>query len=179
MNRWASWLGAWLGRANGSPQRDAAFFLPALKPPLQWADPSPPSFCALQALLVLAVLAVLPLGLRVLELATHCAGPVLEALQRYKQLQELRITGSGTGIEWGCRAAWSVLPKLVQLRMDCWEEPQRNGDYVLDAEIVDVPTGAYIALAAASRLRRLELLSLWREDLPALCQALPVLVELK
>ena len=55
---------------------------------------------AVQPLLVLSVLAVLPGGLHALELGVPCAGPVLEVLTRFRHLQELLITGNGGDITW-------------------------------------------------------------------------------
>ena len=129
---------------------------------------------------MVGVLAVLPRGVRILELATHCAGPVLEVLQRFRQLQRLRITDSGAGITWGCRGAARVLPKLVQLRLDGRQRPQWCDDgSVHRAEVDTVPSDALIALAAATRLHSLALCLRWDDGVPALCFALPALLELR
>ena len=47
--------------------------------------------CALQPDLVLALMAVLPPGLGILELDTSCCGPVLAAAARFKHLRDLRM----------------------------------------------------------------------------------------
>jgi hypothetical protein len=42
---------------------------------------------------------------------------VLEALKRFRQIQELRL-GSSADIDWGCPGAAGLVSKLVQLRLD-------------------------------------------------------------
>ena len=139
-----------------------------------------PSLLALQPALVPCVLLALPRGVRILELAAHCAGPVLEALQPLTRLQELRISGSGAGIIWTRRGAAvpAVLPKLVQLRLDYRGRPSYRYNYSCSAP---VPSPRHIgdALVAATRLRSLGLCASWGDGVPALCFALPALLELR
>ena len=72
---------------------------------------------AVQPLLQLSVLAVLPQAVRILtlELDSACPGPVLDVLERLTSLQDLFITGNGASITWGRRGTAEVLAKLVQL----------------------------------------------------------------
>jgi hypothetical protein len=138
-------------------------------------------FYALQPALVVAVLAVLPLGVCVLELAAHCAGPVLEALQRLS-LKELHLSGNGAGITWGRPrvATCSVLPNLMQLRLDHRQRPHFEIDGTEQtSEVHSVPDGIAVTLGAATRLRTLALRLKWSDGVPAMCSALPSLLELR
>ena len=128
------------------------------------------------------MLAVLPAGLQVLELAVPCAGPVLEVLTRFRHLQELRITGNGSDVTWETPGTAGVLSKLSQLHLDnrtravCME--YRDGDtqggevYALHEDIAGM-------LAPAARLHSLALRVRWDDDAAALCSALPALVNLR
>ena len=133
---------------------------------------------------MLSVLAVLPRGVRSLELDTPCVGPVLAVLQRFSSLQELRISGNGAGIAWGCRSAAAVLPKLVQLRLDYrqpfeWEGLHASMYSPQNAEVSALPLGMIGVLAPATCLETLALRLRWSDGVPALCSALPALRELR
>jgi hypothetical protein len=137
-----------------------------------------------QPSLVLSVLAVLPPSARTLELGASCAGPVLEALQRFSRLQELRITGSGAGIAWDSRRAPAVLPKPAQLRLDYrqpfeWEGLQDSMYNPQNALVSALPAGMIGMLAPATRLHTLALCLKWSDGVPALCSALSTLLELR
>ena len=128
-----------------------------------------------------SVLLALPRDVCILELNTACAGPVLEALKRFRQLQEFRI-GNGADIDWGCPGAAGLMSKLVQLRLDCRQRPEWDGErnVVGGCDIHTLPSGIANALAAgASRLRGLALSIQWSPSVPVLCTALPALVDLK
>jgi hypothetical protein len=126
--------------------------------------------------LVPSVLLALPPSVRVLELNTPCAGPALEALLCVR-LQELRITGSGAGIAWGGRGAAHVLPKLVQLRLDRAKRSRDDGHG--DIFVEALPDGIASPLAAATNLHSLEIHAIWSGGVPALCKALPALMNLR
>ena len=142
---------------------------------------SSPALPALQPTLVPSVLLALPRGVRIVELAAHCAGPVLEALQSFNHLQELRVGGSGARIIWSRpgAAASVVLPKLVQLRMDYRQRPTFGQNYVVSAQVLPLPRHIADTLAAATRLRSLTLCARWGDGVPALCFGLPALLELR
>jgi hypothetical protein len=129
-----------------------------------------------------SVLLALPRGVRILELAAHCAGPVREALESFRHLQELRISGSGARSIWtrpGAAAVSVVLPKLVQLRMDYRQRPTFGQNYVVSAQVLPLPRHIADTLAAATRLRSLTLCARWGDGVPALCFGLPALLELR
>jgi hypothetical protein len=133
---------------------------------------------------VLSVLAVLPRGVRSLELDTPCVGPVLAVLQRFSSLRELRITGNGAGIAWGSRGAARVLSKLVHLCLDYrqpfeFEGLQDSSYNPQNAEVSALPLGMIGVLAPATRLEILALRLRWSDGVPALCSALPALIELR
>lgn len=151
---------------------------PALGPLL--CSPSH-ALLASQPLLVPNVLLAVPWGVRILELAAHCAGPVLEALEGFSHLQELRITGSGAGITWTRRGAAvpGALPKLVQLRLDYRQRPEYGCNGVAFALVLSPSRHIGDTLVAATRLRSLALCTSWSDGVSALCLALPALLELR
>ena len=129
-----------------------------------------------------SVLLALPPGVRILELNSNCAGPVLEALKRFGDgLQELRITGNGAELDWGCRGAGGLLSKLVQLRLDFRQRPEWDGfNGVEVAEVLTLRRGiADTLVAGASRMHSLALSVVWDANVPVLCRALPALVQLR
>lgn len=130
----------------------------------------------LQPTTVMAVLSVLPPSVRWLELAVSpCAGPLLPALARYSQLEQLDITGNGAAIRWDAERA-SVLAPLRQLHMDFRRVPGLK----MDVHSVGwLPTSAAQALSAATALHTLEVRVMWSYDVAALCRALPALRQLK
>ena len=134
-----------------------------------------------QPLLVPNVLLALPPSVRILELNSNCAGPVLEALKRFGDgLLELRITGNGAELDWGCRGAGGLLSKLVQLRLDFRQPPEWVGHGVDDGSVGTLPRSVAGRLAAgAAGLLSLALSVEWDANVPALCTALPALVELR
>ena len=84
---------------------------------------------------------------RALEPNTACAGPVLEALKRFRQLQEFRI-GNGADIDWGCPGAAGLMSKLVQLRLDFRQRPEWDGERnVVGGDIHTLPSGIANALS--------------------------------
>ena len=135
----------------------------------------------MQPLLVLSALAVLPAGLQVLELDAPCAGPVLEALKRFRSLQELRITGNGAGITWESRGTAGVLSKLLELRLDGRQREEYNEDAGCNevGEVHAVHGSIASMLAPATRLRSLALRISWDDAAAALCSALPALEHLR
>jgi hypothetical protein len=128
--------------------------------------------------LVPSALLALPRGVRILELNTPCAGPVLEAVQRFSLLQELRITGNGASITWCCPSADRVLPLLVQLRLDCRQPPEWDGVDWGASDVEPIPGGLSSSLVAATGLRSLDLCIWWSDDVPTLCSTLPTLLQL-
>lgn len=145
----------------------------------------------MQPELIHALLAVLPEGLRNIELATHCVGPVLASLARFKRCRSLSISGNGAFMSWQGRGAAAVVPKLKHLRLDCREpnlysEPDRKTvEQEYDADEPEPDDGdehySYLdgcipgALAAATALTSLELVADWSDGVAALGQGLPAL----
>ena len=130
----------------------------------------------MQPAAVLGLLAVLPPGVRWLELdAAPCAGALLPALARFGQLQQLTITGNGADIEWDVGAP-TVLAPLRQLCLDYRRAPKPHPEGTIDPAVVESPPEAVRnALFAATALHQLELRVAWSDEVAALCCGLPVL----
>ena len=91
----------------------------------------------LQPTVTLASFAVLPPGMRWLELGIKpCAGPLLPVLARFSHLQSLTITSNGAGIEWavGPRA---VLAPLHELCLDHRNAPVEFDNGSVHWSVVD------------------------------------------
>lgn len=130
------------------------------------------------------MLAILPAGIQHLELRLPCAGPLLPTLLRFRQLQDVRITGSAAAIEWAGRGGVAALRKLTHLCLDCrqpmladegwgWDYPRAGPFFALPEDIA-------ARLAPATSLTTLELkvgeAPGW---LLAMCGLLPALQELR
>ena len=76
------------------------------------------SLPCLQPMLVLSVVLLLPAGIRELQLACPCAGPLLAAVLRFTRLEALHITGNGGEVLRQDAAAPAVLPALRSLCLD-------------------------------------------------------------
>lgn len=115
-----------------------------------------------QGALVAATLMALPPNVFQLDLALFCSGPVLLALQRMPQLQEVAITGNGTGIFWEGSGAASALPKLGHLVLDyrhVWEHWQMGYRHFTNMGSPKPSVAA--SLGAATALHTLELRTAW------------------
>ena len=137
---------------------------------------------AVQPLLQLSVLAVLPQAVRILELDSPCAGfagPLFAVLERFHGLQELHMRGSCTGCTWNRRCTASVLSRLLKLGMDFRGLDFTGMDFKGQLQVFALPRYMLQALASASRLHSLGLCVRWHEDVRALCCALPALVDLR
>lgn len=132
---------------------------------------------------MVAILAVLPSGVRCLELAASpCTGPLLPVLARFRQLQRLAITGNGADIDWAVGSP-TVLASLQQLCLDYRRQPityMDDGVCITCLSDVDsLPPSAVHALAAATALHTLELRLKWSAEAAALCRTLPALRHLR
>jgi hypothetical protein len=125
------------------------------------------------------VLRLLPPGICELELACPCAGPLPAALQRFRRLEVLRISGNGAGVRWASQPAVPVLPKLRSLGLDYRQPPEWDGECCQHAEVLRVPASMAAQLAPATCLASLELRVKWSDGVRALCRALPGLRELE
>ncbi|KAL4457958.1 hypothetical protein ABPG75_012823 [Micractinium tetrahymenae] len=109
----------------------------------------------------LAMLSTLPAGLRELELRLPCAGPLLPALSRFRQLQEVRITGSAAAVEWTGCGSTAALCKLTHMCLDCRQpmlaEEQWGWDYPQSYAFLRLSDDIAGHLAPATRLTSLEL----------------------
>ena len=134
---------------------------------------------ALQPATIPGLLAVLPPNVRWLELdAAPCAGPLLPALARFRQLQRLTITGNGADIEWDVGTP-TVLAPLQQLCLDYRRPPVTLADRSMEFIVETMPGAAKQALSAATGLHTLELRLTWSDDVAAACHALPALHHLR
>lgn len=126
----------------------------------------------------MALLFMLPAGVRWLELdVSPCAGPMLPALARFSQLEELTISGDASGISWRVGTTAALLP----LRAICLDyrkvEQVQVGVFVSDVE--RLPASTQRALSAANGLRSFELRVTWSDEVAQLCRALPALRSLR
>lgn len=119
--------------------------------------------------LVASVLTLLPPGVLALELHTPCSGPVLAALARFTQLEELVISGNVAGIDWHrSGAAQHALGLLSHLRLE-YLEPVDN----MYCESQPISDAFPSAVAATTRLEQLTVEARWSPAVVALCGALP------
>jgi hypothetical protein len=129
------------------------------------------------------VLLALPSGIRELELACPCAGPLPAVLQRFRRLENVDITGNGAGVLWACSApaAAAVLSKLRSLCLDYRKPPKfyAHAEFSKPALVLQLPAGIAAQLAPATRLTALELRVEWSDGVRVLCGALSALRELK
>ncbi|KAL4421543.1 hypothetical protein ABPG75_010834 [Micractinium tetrahymenae] len=134
--------------------------------------------------LVISCLAVLPPGLKHLELATRAAGPLPAALQRFPALRSLAITGDGSELDWtseGCRpAAPAVAAKLTRLRM-VFSHPDPDDldcdDFMVASPVPDEL--CRLLAGSAARLHTLDVEAVWSPALAELCRSLPALRTLR
>lgn len=124
----------------------------------------------LQPTIVMALLFMLPAGVRELELAVpRCAGPLLPPLARFSRLEELTISGTAAEISWEVGPAAALAP-FCTLRLD-YRRLVDHGDYFEDM-LDTLPASARCALCAATALRSLELRLIWSDEVALLCCAL-------
>ena len=102
------------------------------------------------------------------------------ALARFPALARLDITGDARDIDWEQPQAAALLPLLHTFRLECTSDPPPAfyfGRYDIHESL---PDAAASALAAASRLQRLELqVQCWSDNILELCLALPALRDLR
>lgn len=129
-----------------------------------------------QPLAQTAVLALLPAGVRALDLQCDCRGLVLRMLRRFPCLQELVLGGNANFADW--RGAPALAPKLRgQLTIDSRLRRTVHG-YDTDEEVCEVPGAILAAVPQAAGLHSLQLDCAW-DDESALCRALPALRTLR
>lgn len=119
---------------------------------------------------------MLPPGVRWLELAVPCAGPLLPALVRFSHLQCLAIAGNGADILWTVGPSTALAP-LQHLCLDYRHPPWENRESQVG--LLPFKSRGLMALAAAAALHTLELRLIWSADVAALCHMLPALHHLR
>jgi hypothetical protein len=117
-----------------------------------------------QPALVPSLLLLLPASIEELEIAGPCCNAAITALQRFKILRCLRITGSASAVDWQLlpHTALSVLPAVKQLSLDYRQEPLWDGsDWVMAkyevSKVDHVPQHTVSGLRSATNLNTLTL----------------------
>ena len=128
---------------------------------------------------MLAVLSVLPPGIRDPRLHIPCSNPLPAALQRFRQLQQLSMAAQAGSMTWEGHGAGFLLRRLVHLELDCRHQPGWNGEYFEHAEMDSLPSSIAADLSPATRLSSLELRIRGAYRLLKLCRALPALRNLR
>ncbi len=118
------------------------------------------------------MLALLPPGVLALELHTACSGPVLAAIARFTQLEELVIPANAASIDWHrSAAALHALGLLSCLRLEylqpdiCLDTDGAIRDFLCPPVHEAFPS----ALAATTRLEHLTVEAGWSPAVVALC----------
>lgn len=131
----------------------------------------------MQPLVTLAVVSVLPLGVRQLELGLPCAEPLPALLLRFRQLQQLSLrTG---GLNWHSSSGTFVLRRLEHLVLDYRQRPEWEEGNFSPADVHSLDSTDVAVFSAATRLTSLELRIQGTQHLRELGSALPALHELR
>jgi hypothetical protein len=139
----------------------------------------PVSFSILyvQSTMVAGLMALLPPGIEVLEIAGPCSLPVMAALQRLPCLRGLRISGMADDWHACLQRNPRALLVLDELFLDLRREPIVGYDDWEPSKVssLGLTEHAVQALQAATRLSALRLRAVWDEGAGALLGALPAL----
>lgn len=129
--------------------------------------------CSAQPTITAALLFMLPVGLRWLELGgPQYTEPLLPNLARFSRLEELIFSGNSADVCWDVGPAAALAP-LRALCLDYRQQPEYPNHPDCDSEVERLPSSTQRALCAATALHSLELCLYWSDEVAQLCLALP------
>lgn len=125
-------------------------------------------------------LRLLPAAITALELRSFCTDELPSALARFSRLQRLDLTGNAASVNWSDPSSGPLVPLLHKVRALYGSYLPLAARWGAVPHKPTLPESDAVALAAASRLQRLDLqVERWADSIGELCEALPALRDLR